>query len=383
MDWKIEVIVVPVTDIDRAKAFYSEQLGFHVDVDDSPSPGVRIVQMTPPGSGCSVTIGTGMGVEMVPGTLKGVQICVPDIDAAHAELTERGVAVSADPPRRPERLGGRQGRRVERVLLLRRSRRQRLGDPGEPDPARPGRRRGVTAGDHPTAAAFLADLEANRSDAELAKIQRYFKTGAGEYGEGDTFIGVRMGTVFALARAARAMPLDEVERLLDSPIHEARAGALRIMAEQSKARGATDADRRARYELYLRRLDRIDNWDLVDLGAWDVVGRYLVDHPRDVLDELAASDDVWARRTAILATIAFIRVGQTDDAFRLAERLVDDPHDLVQKAVGGVLRYAGDVDRPGLERFLEAHAATMPRTALRYAIEKLEPAERAAWLARR
>jgi predicted enzyme related to lactoylglutathione lyase len=94
MDWKIEVIVVPVTDIDRAKAFYSEQLGFHVDVDDSPSPEVRIVQMTPPGSGCSVTIGKGMGVDMAPGTLKGVQICVADIDAARAELVERGVDVT-------------------------------------------------------------------------------------------------------------------------------------------------------------------------------------------------------------------------------------------------------------------------------------------------
>jgi 3-methyladenine DNA glycosylase AlkD len=237
--------------------------------------------------------------------------------------------------------------------------------------------------DAPTAAAFLADLDANRSDEELAKIQRYFKTGAGEYSEGDTFIGVRMGTVFALAKAARSMPLDEIDRLLESPIHEARAGAVRIMAEQAKARGATDADRRALHDLYLRRLDRIDNWDLVDLGAWEVVGRYLVDHPRDELDVLAASDDVWARRTAVLATIAFIRAGQTDDAFRLAERLVGDPHDLIQKAVGGVLRYAGDVDRARLLAFLEAHAATMPRTALRHAIEKLEPAERAAWLARR
>ena len=237
--------------------------------------------------------------------------------------------------------------------------------------------------DAPTAAAFLADLDANRSDEELAKIQRYFKTGAGEYGEGDTFIGVRMGTVFALARSARSMPLDEIERLLESPIHEARAGALRIMAEQAKQRGATDADRRTLYDLYLRRLDRIDNWDLVDLGAWEVVGRYLVDHPRDALDMLAASDDVWARRTAVLATIAFIRIGQTDDAFRIAKRLVDDPHDLVQKAVGGVLRCAGDVDRTRLLAFLEIHAATMPRTTLRYAIEKLEPAERAAWLARR
>ena len=179
------------------------------------------------------------------------------------------------------------------------------------------------------------------------------------------------------------MPLDEVERLLDSPIHEARAGAVRILAEGAKARGATDADRKARADLYLRRLDRIDNWDLVDLGAWDVVGRYLIDHPRDVLDELAGTDDLWSRRTAILATIAFIRIGQTDDAFRLAERLVDDPHDLIQKAVGGVLRYAGDADRPRLEAFLAAHATTMPRTTLRYAIERLTPDERAAWLARR
>ena len=104
--------------------------------------------------------------------------------------------------------------------------------------------------DAPTAAAFLADLDANRSDEELAKIQRSFKTGAGEYGEGDTFIGVRMGTVFALAKAARSMPLDEIERLLESPIHEARAGAVRIMAEQAKARAATDADRRAFHDLF-------------------------------------------------------------------------------------------------------------------------------------
>lgn len=234
----------------------------------------------------------------------------------------------------------------------------------------------------PTAAAFLADLEANRSDADLAKIGRYFKTGAGEYGEGDTFIGVRMGTVFALARAAVAMPLDEIERLLDSPIHEARAGALRVMAEQAKARRATPEHRRALYELYLRRLDRIDNWDLVDLAAWDVVGRYLLDQPRDILDELARSEDMWARRTAILATLAFIRAGQTDDAFRIAETLVDDPEDLIHKATGGVLRAAGDVDRARLRAFLATHAATMPRTTLRYAIEHFDAVERAAYLSR-
>ena len=235
----------------------------------------------------------------------------------------------------------------------------------------------------PTAAAFLADLEADRSDEERAKYGRYFKTGPGDYAEGDTFIGVRMGTVFALARAADRMPLEEIETLLESPIHEARAGALRIMAEQAKARRTTDDQRRELYDLYLRRIDRIDNWDLVDLAAWDVVGRYLLDKPRDVLVELAGSDDLWARRTAVLATLAFIRAGETADAFHIAAILVDDPQDLIQKAVGGILRAAGDADRPGLEAFLASHAATMPRTSLRYATEHLEADDRARYLAMR
>ena len=192
-----------------------------------------------------------------------------------------------------------------------------------------------------------------------------------------------MGTVFALARAAADMPLDEIERLLESPVHEARAGALRVMAEQAKARRTTPEHRRALYDLYLRRLDRIDNWDLVDLAAWDVVGRYLLDQPRDVLDELARSDDLWARRTAILATLAFVRAGQTDDTFRIAAILVDDPEDLIHKATGGMLRAAGDVDRGRLEAFLAIHAATMPRTTLRYAIEHFDAEERASYLAGR
>jgi 3-methyladenine DNA glycosylase AlkD len=230
------------------------------------------------------------------------------------------------------------------------------------------------------AATFIERLEAQRSDEELAKIQRYFKSGEGEYGAGDTFIGVRMGQVFALAESFKDMPLTEIERLLESPIHEARAGAVKIMAKQAADRRTSDVDRGALFDLYLRRIDRIDNWDLVDLGAWDVIGRYLLDKPRDRLYELARSANLWERRTAMLATLAFVRRGELDDTYALAEVLLDDPHDLVQKPVGACLREAGKRDRPRLLRFLDEHAASMPRTTLRFAIEHLDAAERAHYL---
>ena len=232
----------------------------------------------------------------------------------------------------------------------------------------------------PTAAHYLQRLEALRSDADQAKIQRYFKAREGELAEADTFIGVPMGQVFALSEACKAMPLDEIECLLESRIHEARAGAVKIMAKQATDKRATDVHRRALYELYLRRIDRIDDWDLVDLGAWDVVGRYLLDRPRDILTTLARSGDRWERRTAMLATLAFLRRGELDDTYALAEVLIDDPEDLVQKPVGACLREAGKQDRPRLLAFLDRHAASMPRTALRFAIEHLDPDVRAHYL---
>jgi 3-methyladenine DNA glycosylase AlkD len=233
--------------------------------------------------------------------------------------------------------------------------------------------------DHPTAARFVARLQSAATDEERAKLQRYFKSGEGDYGEGDEFIGVRMGTVFALAGEFMAMPLAEIESLLESPIHEARAGAVKIMAKQSTARSTSDDERRALYDLYLRRIDRINNWDLVDLGAWDVVGRHLIDKPRDVLHELAASPDLWERRTAILATLCFVRRDDLDDAFSIADQLLSDDEDLIHKAVGGVLRECGKRDQPRLLAFLDQRATSMPRTALRYAIEHLDPDTRARY----
>jgi 3-methyladenine DNA glycosylase AlkD len=234
-----------------------------------------------------------------------------------------------------------------------------------------------------TARRFVERLESLRSPDELAKYQRYFKTGPGEYGDGDVFMGVRMGQVFELAKEFADMGLDDLEALLDERYHEPRAGAVRIMATQARGKRTPDDLRRALYDLYLRRHDRINDWDLVDLGAWDVVGRWLVDKPRDVLDELARSSNMWERRTAILATLAFIREGQVEDTYRIAEMLLGDEEDLIHKAVGWALRAAGDADRDRLRAFLDRFAATMPRTALRYALEHFDTDERARYMGAR
>ena len=227
----------------------------------------------------------------------------------------------------------------------------------------------------PTADAVIARLTAAASDDERVKYRRYFPD------RWEEFIGVRMGTVFAIAREAAAMRLGEIERLLEHDAHEARAAAVRIMAEGAKARTTTDDRRQELADLYVRRHDRIDDWDLVDLGAWEVLGRSLVDRPRDILDELAGADDPWRRRSAITATFAFIRRGDLTDTYRLATRLMHDPRELVQKAVGWALRNAGDHDPERLVAYLDEHAATMPRVMLRNAIEKLDPATRRRLLA--
>ena len=235
----------------------------------------------------------------------------------------------------------------------------------------------------PTADAFISALWANQSDVELEKIGRYFKSGKGDYGEDDRFIGVRMGTVFQLAKQFVAMAPDEIETLLESDIHEARAGAVSIMAKQYALKKTSDERRGELAALYLRRHDRINNWDLVDLGAPQVLGAWLRDKDRAVLYDLARSDNLWQRRTAMFATMAFIRLRQFDDIMAIAEMLVDDGQDLINKVVGGMLRTVAMHDKPRVEAFLERHAATMPRTALRYAIEHFPPEERADWMGRK
>jgi 3-methyladenine DNA glycosylase AlkD len=227
-----------------------------------------------------------------------------------------------------------------------------------------------------TAELFISRLVALASPEEREKIQRYFKGGV------SGAIGVRMREVFDLAKEFVDLPPAELNALLDSPIREARVGALSVMDKQARLKRTDEERRKELYDLYLSRMDVIDNWDLVDLAAPWVIGRYLEDKPRDVLDELARSANPWERRTAVYAALYFTRKGDNDDIYRLAELLIADPHDLIHKAVGGVLRGAGQKDRPRLLAFLDRYAGAMPRAMLTCAIEHLTAEEKAAYRAK-
>jgi 3-methyladenine DNA glycosylase AlkD len=226
-----------------------------------------------------------------------------------------------------------------------------------------------------TAEQLVKRLEAHRSPDELKKYERYFKVG-----ERDPFMGVRMGQVFALAKEFIDMPPAEIEKLLESPIHEVRTGALSIMDKQARRKKTPESRRKELFDLYIRRHDRINNWDLVDVCAPYVVGGYLFDKPRDILYKLARSENIWERRTAIVSTGYFIRQSDVDDTFKIAEILLIDDQDLIHKATGWMLRAAGDLDCQRLLDFLDKHAATMPRTMLRYAIEHLDKEQRDHYL---
>lgn len=223
-----------------------------------------------------------------------------------------------------------------------------------------------------TANNVIKELNKHQSDKELEKIQRYFKTEDGDYGHGDKFIGIRMGTIFTLAKRYFDIPIGEIEKLLESPVHEYRVAGISIMDKQSRARKTSEARRKEMYDLVMRRTDRINNWDLADLAALHITGTYLLDKPRKILYKLAKSKNIWERRLAIVSTAQFIRNGELDDTFTIAEVLVNDKHDLIHKATGWMLRFAGDKDKKRLLSFLNKYAATMPRTLLRYSIEKLD-----------
>jgi 3-methyladenine DNA glycosylase AlkD len=220
---------------------------------------------------------------------------------------------------------------------------------------------------------FLKRLKALRS-ASVAKTHDHLAS------EEAVIWGVRMGQVFALAKEFTAMPLDEIEKLLESPVHEARVGAVSIMDFQARSKKTTEARKKELFDLYIKRHDRINTWDLVDRSAPYVVGGYLFDKPRKVLYKLARSKKMPERRTSIVSTGYFIRQGDIEDTFKIAEMLIDDEHDLIHKATGWMLRAAGDVDREKLLGFLDKYSASMPRVTLRYATEHFDKKQRDKYL---
>lgn len=225
------------------------------------------------------------------------------------------------------------------------------------------------------------------SNPERANLsQRYFKTGPGEYGEGDVFAGLPVPICRQLARNFQAMAAAELDDLISSEVHEERLIALVIHTSQYQKAKADSAKRRELFHQYDRWLaaGRVNNWDLVDVSA-PHIGRYLfTDNPATktghYLAELSQSPQLWQRRASVIFTFAALGTGDIRPSLEACQRLVNDEHDLIQKAVGWVLREVGKRDISALRAFLGMHAATMPRTALRYAIEKCDPAERQHWL---
>ena len=222
-----------------------------------------------------------------------------------------------------------------------------------------------------TAAEFIDALAVVSSAERAATSARFFKTGAGEYGEADVFIGVSMPDARKVARRFTDLPQSELDSLLWSEVHEYRMAALLVMTMQPLTPTLVDD------YLAAAHAERVNNWDLVDASAEHILGRFLKDRPRNILFSLAKSDLIWERRIAIVATLHFLRTGDDTTTLEIAEKLVREKHDLIQKAVGWLLREAGKrVSRDHLVEFLDRNAGRMPRTMLAYATEHLDPETR-------
>lgn len=243
------------------------------------------------------------------------------------------------------------------------------------------------------AAEIIEALKAVGSAGQVEVLSRFFKTGKGQYGEGDRFLGVKVPQTRAIVKEAKlSVPFGEISILLDSEWHEARLAGLLLLVEEMKAvSGRTKnteqscARRKEIVDFYLSHATRSNNWDLVDLSCPYIVGVYLLHEDEDaaqMLDDLSASTNLWEQRIAIVSTMMLIRNGRYAEALRISEKLLGHPHDLIHKAVGWMLRETGKRDRDLLIAFLERHHSHMPRTTLRYAIEKLSPDERRHWMQR-
>ena len=232
-----------------------------------------------------------------------------------------------------------------------------------------------------SASVILERLRSLGSPEKAALLARFFKTGPGQYGEGDRFLGVMVPEQRKIAKESRDLPLPEVAKLLASPYHEARLTG--FLALTYAFERADEGRRREIHEFTLAHRAAMNNWDLVDVIAPTIIGGWLRDRPADrkLLRRFANSPDLWERRIAIVSTLAFIREGDFGDTLAISGTLLGDGHDLIHKAAGWMLREVGKRDLAALREFLESHAERMPRTMLRYAIEKLPEAERKGWLA--
>jgi 3-methyladenine DNA glycosylase AlkD len=240
------------------------------------------------------------------------------------------------------------------------------------------------------------ELKANTNKPQAAILQRFFKTGPGQHGAGDRFLGLKVPLQRQIAYKYRDLSLSAVKELLKSRIHEFRLVGLMILVEQYE-RSEDMKERKKIVDFYLKNTQGINNWDLVDLSVYKILGDFLWRQEkfltkeakslsvksRKILDKLAESENLWERRMAMVATYAFIKAGRHEETFALAKKLLRDEHDLIHKAVGWMLRETGKrVSRSRLLEFLDEHHRSMPRTALRYAIEHLTPSERDHYLSR-
>ena len=226
----------------------------------------------------------------------------------------------------------------------------------------------------PTAAAVKRALKAHIDPEKAAFYPKFFKTGKGQYGEGDKFLGVTVPHQRKVAKQFRHLADAEIRKLLDDKLHECRLTALLVMVEQFRR---ADAPRQEQIvALYFEKMDRINNWDLVDASAHKILGPYFIDRNRARLRRLSKSKQLWRQRIAVLTTLHFIKEKDFDDTLSFAEAMLDHPHDLIHKAVGWMLREIGKQHEPTLKAFLNQHAGNMPRTMLRYAIERLPEPQR-------
>lgn len=227
---------------------------------------------------------------------------------------------------------------------------------------------------------LISELSSVANPEQAKNLSRFFKTGKGEYGEGDIFIGIKVPVQRNIAKKYSELSLADLQKLLDSKIHEHRLVALIILMNKYKKAKKNLLEKRRIFEFYLKNTSRINNWDLVDLSAPTIIGDFLQREGTTLLREFAKSENIWERRIAVISTMAFIKKRNLGEALAISEILLHDEHNLIHKAVGWTLREVGKKNKNVLEIFLSSRYKEMPRTMLRYAIEKFPEEERKKWM---